>query len=310
MGDAKLFRFAPGPVSELKPSSIAVEKSLQKLIEAHLETFLGVRFLASEFVTSKAHGGRIDTVGVDENGSPVIIEYKRSLNENVINQGLFYLDWLLDHKADFKFLVLERFDSQTANSVDWSAPRLLCIAGDFTRYDEHAVNQIGRNIELIRYRQYGEEYLLLELLNTPLGNTGAAIETSGLEVKIPSGSKKSIERTVSDKLAQSTTSLQDRFYALDSFAQALGDDVQRKELQNYIAYRRLKNFACVEVFPTLDRLTVYLKADFSRVELEEGFTRDVRNIGHYGTGDLEASIRSDHDLERAKPLILESYNIS
>lgn len=25
----------------------------------------------------------------------------------MINQGLFYLDWLLDHKADFKLLVME-----------------------------------------------------------------------------------------------------------------------------------------------------------------------------------------------------------
>jgi hypothetical protein len=48
---------------------------------------LGVRFLASEFVTS--NGGRIDTLGLDENGCPVVIlEYKRASNENVINQGL------------------------------------------------------------------------------------------------------------------------------------------------------------------------------------------------------------------------------
>jgi len=310
MGDAKLFRFAPIPVVELKPSSIAVEKSLQKLIEAHLETFLGVRFLATEFVTSKAHGGRIDTVGIDENSSPVIIEYKRSLNENVINQGLFYLDWLLDHKSDFKFLVLESFGLSEANSIDWSSPRLLCIAGDFTRYDEHAVNQMGRNIELIRYRQYGEEYLLLELLNAPAGTQNPLTGVAGTGKNAGQESKKAAERSVSDKIAQSSQNLQDRFFALESFALALGDDVQRKELQNYIAYRRLKNFACIEVFPTLERITVYLKADFSRVELEEGFTRDVRNIGHYGTGDLEVSIRSDQDLERAKPMILESYNMS
>ena len=28
-----------------------------------------------------------------EYGCPVIVEYKRHNNENVINQGLFYLDW-------------------------------------------------------------------------------------------------------------------------------------------------------------------------------------------------------------------------
>lgn len=61
-------------------------------MERHLETFLGVRFLATEYETGKTHRGRIDTLGIDENNSPVIIEYKRSSNENVINQGLFYLD--------------------------------------------------------------------------------------------------------------------------------------------------------------------------------------------------------------------------
>jgi hypothetical protein len=39
-------------------------------------------------------------------GCPVILEYKRAMNENVVNQGLFYLDWLMDHRKDFQWLVL------------------------------------------------------------------------------------------------------------------------------------------------------------------------------------------------------------
>jgi len=41
---------------------------------------------------------------------------------------------------------------------------LLCIAGDFTKYDEYACCQIPRNIELLRYRRYGGDLLLLELV--------------------------------------------------------------------------------------------------------------------------------------------------
>ena len=90
MSDIKLFRVkSDAPPIELAGKSAALEKSLQSLIEAHLDTFLGVRFLASEYSTGKVHGGRIDTLGIDENGCPVIIEYKRSTDENVINQGLF-----------------------------------------------------------------------------------------------------------------------------------------------------------------------------------------------------------------------------
>ena len=88
MGDIKLFRLKKSNAEELTGKSATIEKSLQTLVEKHLETFLGVRFLATEYTTT--HGGRMDTLGIDENGCPVIIEYKRSTNENVINQGLFY----------------------------------------------------------------------------------------------------------------------------------------------------------------------------------------------------------------------------
>lgn len=114
---------------------------MQTLIEGDLEAILGVRFLATEHVAGKTHGGRIDTLGIDENGCPVIIEYKRAINENVINQGLFYLDWLLDHRAEFELLVLKELGQRASDGIDWSGPRLLCIASDFTRYDVHAVQQ-------------------------------------------------------------------------------------------------------------------------------------------------------------------------
>ena len=155
MGDIKLFQINDSGVQELEGHSVSLEKSLQAFIEKQLEPLLGVRFLASEYSTGKAHGGRIDTLGIDENGCPVIIEYKRALNENVINQGLFYLDWLMDHRGDFELLVLKRFGEKIAETIEWNTPRLLCIAGDFTKYDEHAVQQISRNIELIRYRRFG-----------------------------------------------------------------------------------------------------------------------------------------------------------
>ena len=60
----------------------------------------------------------MDSIGIDENNSPVIFEYKRSSSENVINQGLFYLDWLLDHKADFKLLVIEKLGMEVADQID------------------------------------------------------------------------------------------------------------------------------------------------------------------------------------------------
>lgn len=303
MSDIKLFRLTGKTVQELEGRSAAVEKSIQTLLEQHLEAFLGVRFLASEYTTGKTHGGRIDSLGIDENHAPVIIEYKRALNENVINQGLFYLDWLLDHKAEFTLLVMNTFGKSAADKIAWDATRLLCIAGDFTKYDQHAVQQINRNIELIRYRQYGEDLLLLELVNA---TTAVGEATYSANKK----AAKSSAKTVAEYLSQAPQDMKDQYEALKAFLLALGDDVQEKELQNYFAFRRIKNFACIEVHPGSGKLLAYVKVDPTSVALEKGFTRDVTNIGHFGTGDLEITLKNAADLEKAKPLLIASYEAS
>jgi hypothetical protein len=164
MSETKVFQLNGTNAVELARKTIELEKSLQTIMEKNLETFLGVGFLESEYTTGKTHGGRIDTLGLDENGCPVIIEYKRAINENVINQGLFYLDWLLDHKGEFKLLVLEKMGKQKAEQIDWTGPRLICVAASYTKYDEHAVKQINRNIDLIKYCQFGADLIALELV--------------------------------------------------------------------------------------------------------------------------------------------------
>lgn len=305
MADIKLFQTTGNTVQEIEGSSVALEKSLQTLIEANLETFLGVRFLATEYSTGPQHGGRVDTLGIDENGCPVIIEYKRTLNENVINQGLYYLDWLLDHKAEFELLVLKHLGKETADDIEWGGPRLLCIAGEFTKYDEHAVAQINRNIELIRYRRYGKELLLLELVNAHKADSAAEPKPTTASTK---GGK--VYKGFVDYLAQADAELVDRFEALKAFILALGDDVQASQLKYYVAFKRIKNFVCVEVHPQPRTLLVYLKVDPKSIPLEKGFSRDVSDIGHFGTGDLELTLRNTEDLEKSKALILKSYEVS
>jgi RecB family endonuclease NucS len=75
LADIKLFQLQADSARELRAESVDIEKSLQSLMEQHLDSFLGVRFLASEYATGKVHGGRIDTLGLDDNNCPVIIEY-------------------------------------------------------------------------------------------------------------------------------------------------------------------------------------------------------------------------------------------
>ena len=82
MSDIQLFRLSGGTASELADRIAPLERALQTLIEEQMQTLLGVRFLASDHPTGKTHKGRIDSLGPDENGCPVIVEYKRHSNEN------------------------------------------------------------------------------------------------------------------------------------------------------------------------------------------------------------------------------------
>ena len=312
MSDIKVFKLGGDGVAELPGHSAQIEKSLQIQFEANLEVLLGVRFLATEYSTGPVHGGRIDTLGLDEDGSPVIIEYKRAVNENVINQGLYYLDWLMDHKKEFQWLVMERLGGDAANKVEWSAPRLICIAGDFTRYDGHAVKQIPRNIELLRYRRFGVDLLMIELVHAPKAarvvQQGApppdsdAVEANGVVARDPYQSQR-----IGYRLGNAWKDLRDLYEAVSSYLTGLGDDVQVKELKQYMAFKRIKNFACVEVYPQSGTVTVFLKIAPDTVALEKGFTRDVRTIGHYGTGDLEVVLRTFDDFAKAQPLMQRSY---
>ncbi|WCM93164.1 DUF5655 domain-containing protein [Acidovorax sp. NCPPB 2350] len=311
MSDIQLFRLSAGLATELPSSSAALERQLQTLIEGQMETFLGVRFLASEYATGKTHRGRIDSLGLDENGCPVIIEYKRHSNENVINQGLFYLDWLLDHKAEFRWLVMEKLGREVADGLEWAGTRLLCIAADFTKYDQHAVQQIPRNIELIRYKQFGSDLLLLELVNTQSvqdggRQAGSAPATEPLP-EVPTAGRRPAgkDKSLLEQLEAAPESIRQLYADLRSYAFSLGDDVNEKSLKLYTAFRKLRNFATVVV--QANRLLVYLKLDPATVAMEEGFSRDVGAIGHWGTGDVELWLRNPGDLERARPLIERAY---
>lgn len=316
MSDIKLFRLAAGQATELQGSASDLEKPLQTLIESNLGPLLNIRFLASEHSTGKTHGGRIDSLGLDENNCPVILEYKRSVGENVINQGLFYLDWLMDHKAEFKLLVLDKLGQSAADAIDWSAPRVVCIAADFTKYDGHAVQQIGRNIELIRYRRFGDDLLLLESAN--LGGDAGGTKPSrgskaiGLPAPLsapdsaspaktpgPDKSYAEIRANLPEPMVQLLTSLEDYVFSL-------GDDVQRKELRLYAAFKRLKNFATV-VLHRKNCLLLYLHTDPAKALPALANARDVSNIGHWGTGSLEVALSNLADLDAVKPFINSAY---
>jgi hypothetical protein len=79
----------------------------------------GQRFVASEYTTGKTHGGRIDTLGLDEttarSSSSTSVRSRKTSSIRGCFTGL--ADGTI---AEFKLLVLERFDKATADAIDWS----------------------------------------------------------------------------------------------------------------------------------------------------------------------------------------------
>lgn len=257
-----------------------------------MEQFFGVTFLKSEYVITE---GRMDSIGLDENNSPVIFEYKRSVNENVINQGLFYLDWLLDHKADFQLLVLEKLGKEKANNIDWSIPSVVCIANDFTKYDEHAVNQMQRSIKLVKYKKY-EDFILFEHVNAP-----KAKSIIYDEVRKYHGTDKSFR----EQYESMNEKMKLTYETIREYILSLGDDVTENELKLYVAFKRIRNFACLEI--QQGKIRMHLKLNPETVALVDGFIKDVRHIGHWGTGDLQIHIKDINDFNKIKELINRSY---
>ncbi|MGW5679523.1 transporter [Streptomyces sp. NPDC003860] len=293
MMDLRLFSVRRD-VTEITPRLAEVEADVQGLVETHMETMLGVRFLASEYSTGPVHGGRIDSLGLDENGSPVIVEYKRATDAGVIHQGLFYLAWLMDHRSEFQHLVRDRIGAEAAGRVLWSNPRVVCVAGDFTRYDVHAVREHRRSIDLVRYRFYGKDLIALETVASVAGHAGASRRRRGAGAAAAS-SRRAAGGAMVDLSA-----------AVGEVLLSLGGDVAAVRRKQYTAYRRLRNFVCVPP-ARQDKLLAYVKVPPGEVDLVPGFTRDVTGLGHHGTGDLEVQLRSARDLERAGELFRLAY---
>ena len=297
MADLKLFNIN-GTVVELPSKQVTLEKELQKLLEDNMQTFFGVTFLKSEY---KITNGRMDSIGIDENNCPVIFEYKRSVNENVINQGLFYLDWLLDHKADFKLLVMDVLGQKKADEIDWSMPCVICIANDFTKFDEHAVNQMQRNIKLVRYRKFGDDLIAFEHLNAPQVQP---ISTDSTVTTVKKSAWK--DKDFKQYFAEAGEKNQNLFYSIKEYILSLGDDISENQLKLYVAFKKAKNVVCVEVYQS--SLLLHLKLNPDTVDLIPGFVEDVRTKGHWGTGDLRVIIKSTEDFEKAQHLINRAYN--
>ncbi len=67
--------------------------------------------------------------------------------------------------------------------------------------------------------------------------------------------------------------------------------------KNYIAYKISQNIVCMEV--QQKKVLLFLKLDPSKLDNLPDYARDVSQIGHFGTGNLEISVKHEDDLHNA-----------
>ncbi len=175
-----IFEINDRQVRRIKPTEFKIEKELQKLIEENLVTFFNCRLVATEFSTGNLHAGRIDTLAISEDNYPVIIEYKKVASSELINQSLYYLHWITDHKGDYQVAVKKALNEDI--EIDWSEIRVICIAPEFKKYDLHAVQMMGSNIELWQYKLYENGIISIDEV---FRKSGAQSLTSDTEEKNP-----------------------------------------------------------------------------------------------------------------------------
>ncbi|WP_017732416.1 DUF5655 domain-containing protein [Nafulsella turpanensis] len=291
-----IYREQGGKLRKLKSYAIDKEKKLQALVEKNLMEVMEMHFLETEYSTT--FGGRIDTLAVDINGAPVIIEYKRNKNDNVINQALSYLKWLQAQKVEFfQMLVINKLGHKFASEVniDWQNPRVICIAESYSKFDIDTVEVIPMRIELMKYRYYEDGIFSLEPLN-------ASEQKSSVKSTVDTPSKSPIDYSVEQHLQKPNEKIKAIFSDLRSRIFGIDENIKEKATSVYIGYRVTKNFAEIQLGK--NQIKLYLRP----IEYEDpkGMVEKIPD-GYNWTMNQRVYIKEENELDYIFGLIEQSY---
>jgi len=274
----------------LKEDGFGSEAELRDFFAENLNEILGVRFIEKEYPIN--YGGidyRIDTLGIDENNTPVIIEYKWKENEEIFSQGKCYFNWLIKNKPHFELLVDKKLGAKT--KVNWEQPRVILIAQGFSRYVLGAVQQ-EKNIELKTYTYYEPDILQIENIYSP--------------AEIKAGKKNGEKREAGEYNPEyhlSITSPEMQKIANSLRLKILElSDVKENSGKSGIFYRTTKSFARLEFRPTWIQLLIrepYYKSDVKKI------VKDVTSNEWGYKGMIKFT--PDSDIDYIFNLIKESY---
>lgn len=259
-----IFRISQNKVQKISPirfSGADVEKQLQRLIENNLSTIFEMTFIETEFSTT--NGGRIDTLAIDNDRRPVIIEYKAEKSSTVLLQGLYYMDWVFENKAEFEKVVRNKLHKEAP--VNWkSGIRLILIAKSFEIWDKFAVNRIKEEVELYEYTLYENNEIRLEKTALPKDFRGSS-KTS--ITSIAGYSPDNVMTKIKDaQIKDIVTDLRERI-------KQISDEIEERATKEHIIFKSSVNFAAI--YP--QKKQFWFDVKLSREKVRKQFDKlDVR----------------------------------
>lgn len=258
--------------------------------------------MATEYTTT--FGGLIDTLAVDTNGSPVIIEYKRNKNDNVINESLSYLKWLKSQKPGFsEKLMIDKLGKDKADKIklDWHNPRVICVAENYSKFDIDTAEVVPLRIELMKYRYYEDGIFALEPVNVP------EMAATPAPMAVATGDTKSLQdsdsgNSLDNLLVKASTDIKALFAELRERIVAIDDSITENPTAYYVGYRMGNNFA--EVHIGKNQLEIHLRPiDFVD---PKGMVEKIPD-GYNWTMNRRVYLKSASELEYVAGLIEQSY---
>jgi predicted transport protein len=300
----QLFNNTKNNLVHLEERSFKLEKDIQNIFESNLETLTGWKFIKSEF-TIKAN--RIDTLAYDEeNNSFIIIEYKKDRHFSVVDQGVSYLNLMLEYKADF---IVEYNESQHESikraDIDWSQSKVVFVSPAFTDFQKQASNFKDLPIELWEIKQYENDIILIN----PIKKSKAAPNIR--EVR-------SEHNSAIDKVTKEVTVYTEELYLsgkndsvielYESFKEAilkLSPEIEVHQKKWYIAFKTKTNIVDIEVQANTLKMWINLKK--GQLDDAKNLMRDVSELkGHNGNGDYEIIVRDTENLEYIMSLVKQA----
>jgi predicted transport protein len=268
------------------------EAELQKLIEKNLPYVMGIKLIASEYPIPN---GRIDTLGIDEDDVPVIIEYKWKKDLSAIVQGLFYLNWIMQNKQPFESIVKDKIGKDI--SVNWSTqPRLIIIAQDFDTKELSAINLMGPSVELKKYSLY-KNLFNIEDVNIVKGSK---------TIKPVNGDKKIEKYTLEQILNKAATENRDTFSILRDKILSISDAVWERVGSFYVDYRTSSTFVSIHI--QKNKLKIYIKMGDQKLNDPNKICKEVPKSYGYGLLNTFFEVSRSEEINYAMKLINQAHN--